>query len=112
MDLAVGNHDPRRQPRKRQYQSVLFYETGEKREAIEARLGEIRADVETRVEPLDAFHPAETYHQKYNLRSDRALLSAFEDVGYDDADIRESPAAARLNAAVAGKDVPEFARLQ
>jgi peptide-methionine (S)-S-oxide reductase len=109
VDVAVANHDPRRQPRKRQYQSVLFYEAGEEREAIEARLDEIRADVETRVEPLDTLHLAETYHQKYNLRSDPARLSAFEEAGYDDAQIRESPAAARLNAAVAGRDVPDIA---
>ena len=109
VDVAVASHDPRRQPRRRQYQSVLFYEAGEEREAIEARLDEIRADVETRVEPLDTLHLAETYHQKYNLRSDPARLSAFEEAGYDDAQIRESPAAARLNAAVAGRDVPDIA---
>jgi peptide-methionine (S)-S-oxide reductase len=112
VDVAVANHDPRRQPRKRQYQSVLFYETGEERAAIEARLEDIHASVETRVEPLDSFHLAESYHQKYNLRSDRATLNAFEGAGYDDADVRESPAAAGLNAAVAGKSVPEIARVE
>jgi peptide-methionine (S)-S-oxide reductase len=118
VDLAVANHDPRRQPRKRQYQSVLFFEsrTGDEgeseREAIEARLAEIPVTVETRVEPLDVFYLAEEYHQKYNLRSDRALLSAFEEAGYDDAAVRDSPAAARLNAAVAGKDVPDIARVE
>jgi len=112
VDVAVANHDPRRQPRKRQYQSVLFHETDAERAAIEARLDEIPVDVETRIERLEAFYPAESYHQKYNLRNDRALLSAFEDAGYDDADVRESPAAARLNAAVAGKDVREIASVQ
>jgi len=95
VDVAVSNHDPRRQPRKRQYQSVLFFDSasgsgpgseseygseseheGERagdddgqgateRGTIEARLAEIPVTVETRVEPLDAFHLAEDYHQKY-----------------------------------------------
>ena len=130
VDVAVANHDPRRQPRKRQYQSVLFFESGSGseseregevdgggestpgKETIEARLAEIPVTVETRVEPLDGFLLAEDYHQKYNLRSDRALLSAFEAADYDDAAIRDSPAAAKLNAAVAGKDVPDIARVE
>jgi peptide-methionine (S)-S-oxide reductase len=112
LDVAVANHDPRRQPRKRQYQSVLFFESDDERDAIETRLAEIPVAVETRVEPLDTFSLAEDYHQKYNLRSDAARLAAFEAAGYDDAAIRESPAAARLNAAVAGKDVPEIVRVE
>jgi peptide-methionine (S)-S-oxide reductase len=112
VDVAVANHDPRRQPRKSQYQSVLFFDLADEREAIETRLAEIPVTVETRVEPLDSFHLAEDYHQKYNLRSDAARLAAFEAAGYDDAAIRDSSAAARLNAAVAGKDVPEIARVE
>jgi peptide-methionine (S)-S-oxide reductase len=112
VDVAVANHDPRRQPRKPQYQSVLFFDLADEREAIETRLAEIPVTVETRVEPLDSFYLAEDYHQKYNLRSDAARLAAFEAAGYDDAAIRDSPAAARLNAAVAGKDVPEIARVE
>jgi peptide-methionine (S)-S-oxide reductase len=112
VDVAVANHDPRRQPRKPQYQSVLFFDLADEREAIETRLAEIPVTVETRVEPLDSFYLAEDYHQKYNLRSDAARLAAFEAAGYDDAAIRDSSAAARLNAAVAGKDVPEIARVE
>ncbi|MEF8852648.1 MAG: peptide-methionine (S)-S-oxide reductase [Haloarculaceae archaeon] len=112
VDVAVANHDPRRQPGTRQYQSALFFERDEERATIEARLDEIPVSVETRVELLEGFHLAEAYHQKYNLRSDRALVSAFEDAGYDDADLRESPAAARLNGAVAGKDVPDITRIE
>ena len=112
LDVAVANHDPRRQPRKRQYQSVLFFESADERDAIETRLAEIPVTVETRVEPLDTFTLAEDYHQKYNLRSDAARLAAFEEAGYDDPAIRDSPAAARLNAAVAGKDVPALGRVE
>jgi len=112
LDVAVANHDPRRQPRKRQYQSVLFFDSADERDTIETRLAEIPVTVETRVEPLDTFTLAEDYHQKYNLRSDAARLAAFEEAGYDDPAIRDSPAAARLNAAVAGKDVPRLDRVE
>jgi len=105
--LAIENHDPRTQPRKRQYHHVLFFETADQRAAIETHLDDRALDrVETRVERLEAFHVAEPYHQKFNLRSERAIQSAFEAAGYDDAAVRESPAAAKLNAHVTGKRVP------
>jgi len=112
VDAAVDAHDPRTQPRKRQYQNVLFHETPAERETIEGRLDErFDADaVATRVEPLEGFTVAESYHQKYRLRSKRAVLDAFETTGYDDAGIRESPAAAKLNARAAGHEVPAAAR--
>ncbi len=110
--VAVANHDPRRQPRERQYQSVLFFESEDERATVETRLDDIPVSVETRVEPLEGFHLAETYHQKYNLRSDTTLVGAFDEAGYDDADLRESAAAARLNAVVAGNDVPDVARVE
>lgn len=107
VDIAVENHDPRTQPRDRQYQSVLFVESAAQRETVEERLGELELDrVETRIEPLDAFYVAEPYHQKFNLRSKRAIQSAFDEAGYDDEAVRESPAAAKLNAHVTGKPVP------
>lgn len=106
LDVAVAGHDPRNQPHKRQYQNVLFYRDGDgdQRATIEDRLSSLTVrDVQTRVEPLDEFHLAEPYHQKYSLRSEQALWSAFEDAGYEEADVRESPAAAKLNADAAGK---------
>ena len=107
VDLAIENHDPRTQPRKRQYQHVLFYEGSEQHSVIAARLDALAIDdPATRVEPLDAFHLAEPYHQKYSLRNKRAIWSAFEDAGYEESAIRESPAAAKLNAEVTGKSVP------
>lgn len=113
VDVAVDQHSPRHQPSKRQYQNVLFHESDEERETIESALDDLTYDdVKTRVEPLDSFTLAETYHQKYNLRSKRAILAAFEEAGYDDADVRESPAAAKLNAHVAGHDVPQVAAIQ
>jgi len=112
VDLAIQNHDPRRQTGKRQYQNVLFYGSPGERETIETALGNLAMDASTRVEQLDAFTLAETYHQKYNLRNKRALLADFEDAGYDDAGIRDSPAAAKLNGRIAGHEVADIAAVQ
>jgi peptide-methionine (S)-S-oxide reductase len=109
--VAFENHDPLSRPRKRQYQNVAFYESDADRDAIESHLRESdwpRDAVETRIERLDEFHIGETYHQKFNLGSTASLRSRFEEAGYDDADVRESPAAAKVNAHVAGHDVPAF----
>ena len=112
LDDAIANHDPRRQPTKRQYHSILFYETAGERAAIERALSSLDVGtVETRVEPLSSFHLAEAYHQKFNLGNERYAADAFEDAGYDAADLRESPAAAKLNALLAGRDVPELGAL-
>jgi len=113
VDVAIDTHAVHRQTGKRQYQNILFYATVDEREIIEAALNGLAVpQVATRVEELASFTLAETYHQKYNLRNKRALLADFEDAGYDDAAIRESPAAAKYNAYVAGKQVPEIAAIQ
>jgi peptide-methionine (S)-S-oxide reductase len=104
------SHDPDSQVRKRQYQSAVFWATQEQRDALEAfleRSGRRADSIETRVEPIERFYLAENYHQKYSLRSDASLMEPFEEAGYDDERLRESPAAAKLNGAAAGYDVSE-----
>lgn len=112
LDVALANHDPRKQPTKRQYHSVLFYETDDERAAVEAALSALDVgSVATRVEPLGSFTLAEPYHQKFELGNKRYATEAFEDAGYDAADVRESPAAAKLNALLGGRDVPDLGAL-
>ncbi|MFC6954190.1 peptide-methionine (S)-S-oxide reductase [Halorubellus litoreus] len=112
VDEAIGLHDPTRQPAKRQYHHVLFFEREREREAIEDALDALEVpSVETRVEPLDSFALAEPYHQKFNLRGKRWATDAFDDADYDRTDVRESPAAAKLNAVLAGRDVSELGAL-
>ena len=109
--IAFRNHEPRSQPKKRQYQNVVFYESEAEREAIADYVAASdwpEDAVETRIESLDAFHLGEDYHQKFNLGNEPALERPFEEAGYDADDLRESPAAAKINAHAAGKDVPAF----
>jgi peptide-methionine (S)-S-oxide reductase len=108
LDLAFEEHSPLHQPEKRQYQNIIFTENDTQRETLRDYLesnGYTPDSIETRLEGLSAFHIAETYHQKFNLSGKRWITGPFEEAGYDDIDIRESPAAAKLNAHVAGHDV-------
>lgn len=110
LEAVFRSHDPHRQPRKTQYQNVVFAADGDQRETLEAFLEAegLEADaIETRIERLSRFHVAEDYHQKHSLRSERSVASAFDEAGYDDADLRESPAAAKLNGRAGGHDVSE-----
>lgn len=109
LDVVFEGHDPNRQTRKRQYQNAVFCGTEARRKAVEAYLeadGRSADAIETRIERLSRFHPAESYHQKYSLRSRPSLLEPFEEAGYGDEELRESPAAAKLNARAAGHDIP------
>jgi peptide-methionine (S)-S-oxide reductase len=102
-------HNPNRQPASTQYQNVVFAATASQREAIDAFLDSEGLDadaIETRVERLSQFYLAEAYHQKHSLRAHPRLVEGVEDAGYDDGAIRESPAAAKLNALAAGHDPP------
>lgn len=101
-------HDPYSQSRKTQYQHVVFTASTTQRDALEAYLAAAgyNADaVQTRLEELSRFSPAEDYHQKHSLRAQPSLLNAFEEAGYGDEALRESPAAATLNGYAAGHDV-------
>ena len=110
LETVFRSHDPHRQTRKTQYQNVVFAADGDQRETLEAFLEAkgLEADaIETRIERLSRFHVAEGYHQKHSLRSDRSVTSVFDEAGYDDADLRESPAAAKLNGRAGGRGVSE-----
>jgi len=110
LDLAFRGHDHTRQPSKRQYQHVVFASTAAQADTIRSYLdarGLTREGIATRIEQLSRFHLAEDYHQKHSLRGRQSLLNTFEQAGYGDADLRESPAAAKLNGYAAGRDLPE-----
>ena len=114
LNVVFESHHPHRQTGKVQYQNIVFTGTPEQRETLETFLADrdLATDaIETRIERLGEFHLAEDYHQKHSLRATRRMLSAFEEAGYDDADMRESPASAKLNAVAAGHDVTSIPEL-
>lgn len=105
---AFHEHNPRRQTAKRQYQNIVLTADDSQHETVLAYIADSdfsREQVETRIEPLDQFYPAEDYHQKYNLRAQGEHIELFEELGYDDEDVRESPAAAKLNGHAAGHEI-------
>ena len=113
--VVFDNHDPNRQTRKRQYQNIVFADSPAQRETLETNLeaNGLDADsIETRVERLTRFYPAESYHQKYNLKANQSLLEPFEEADYTDEELRESPAAAKLNGAAAGHDISDSRGLE
>lgn len=74
-----GNHNPTEVNRQgpdvgTQYRSVIFYHDDEQKRAAEAAIaaldtsGAFRTKIATLVEPAQAFHRAEEYHQKYLLK--------------------------------------------
>lgn len=109
LDLAFDNHNPNRKVRKTQYQNVIFVSDGKQREALKTCLAErgIAPDsIGTRVEELSTFYPAEDYHQKHSLRARDDLIEPFVEAGYEEEELRESPAAAKLNGLASGHEIP------
>ncbi|MBX0305129.1 peptide-methionine (S)-S-oxide reductase MsrA [Haloarcula salinisoli] len=104
LDVFWANHNPFGGAHKRQYRGVVLVHDDGQREtaedtkaALEDRTGQ---SVETAIESLDSFTPAEDYHQKYELRSTPVLGDELEDL-YGPA-LVDSTVAARLNGFVAG----------
>ena len=108
VETALLAHNPTWVAHRPQYASlILAHDEAQLHVAIEvaarfsARIGGKR--LATRIEPLKAFWLAEDYHQKYHLRQDRVLMADFRALlGDEDAALRESTAAARVNGYVAG----------
>lgn len=108
LNQAFDHHNPYHQPKKRQYHNIIFTTSESQEHQLEEYLtanGFDRRAIETRVESFTQFYLAEDYHQKFTLRGKRWITDVFDELGYNSADIRESPAAAKLNAHAAGHDV-------
>jgi peptide-methionine (S)-S-oxide reductase len=114
LERVFRSHDPNRQTSKTQYQNVVFAGDADQRAVVDDYLADRGLDADaigTRVERLDRFYLAEPYHQKYNLKGTPSVVDVFEDADYDDATLRESPAAAKLNGFASGHDVPDAREL-
>ncbi|GGJ14752.1 hypothetical protein GCM10008995_25790 [Halobellus salinus] len=109
LEVFWSTHDPRAASRTPQYRNVILVDTVAHRQAAERTRQEVASRiggaVETPVEDLDAFHLAEPYHQKYELRSTPVVGDELVD-RYGD-DLVDSTVAARLNGFAAGHGDPE-----
>lgn len=104
LGAAWSAHDPFSEPFKRQYRGVVLTHDERQRAAAE-RSRERLANrtgkaVRTPVEPLEDFHLAEDYHQKYELRSLEPVVDELRG-RYGDRFVH-STVAARLNGFLAG----------
>jgi peptide-methionine (S)-S-oxide reductase len=111
LDVFWSDHDPAGSQGSTQYAHVAFWRDEEQRAAIagsrravEDRLGPDKS-VTTQVVPLERFYLAEDYHQKYRLRNTVPLAREFGAMfGSDEAALRNSTAAARVNGFIDGRD--------
>jgi peptide-methionine (S)-S-oxide reductase len=80
LEVFFTIHDPTQLNRQgpdsgTQYRSAIFYASPEQKTAAEAVIAELThaklwdAPIVTEVKPLDAFYPAERYHQEYYRRN-------------------------------------------
>jgi peptide-methionine (S)-S-oxide reductase len=76
LDVFFATHDPTTLNRQgadvgTQYRSTIFYHSPQQKQAAEQRIRELNAEgiwdrpIVTEVVPLQAFYPAEQYHQEY-----------------------------------------------
>jgi len=106
LNIFWKHHEPERKPYSTQYKCVVFYhDDSQKKLALESRdriAANLDANVLTEILPIAKFYIAEDYHQKYELRGDKALMSEFRAMYPNEIDFINSTAAARVNAFVSG----------
>jgi peptide-methionine (S)-S-oxide reductase len=110
--LAVfwNAHDSSSRSFTRQYRAAILWNGEEQRRLAEASLADVAGrsvrGIETSVEPLRRFTPAEDYHQKYYLRSRRVISAALHRAYPDEREFAASTAAARINGYLGGHGGP------
>ena len=104
-------HDPTYRAWRRQYMSAIFYHDEEqKRLALDTMAREEKRrnkKIQTEIRPFGKFYLAEDYHQKYQLRQHRTLMTEFKTIYPDPLDFINSTAAARVNGYVSGYGIPQ-----
>ena len=97
-----AGHDPRWAGGSRQYRAAVFTVDAEQARQAKASADEIAkkigAPVQTAIESLTTFTPAEDYHQKYYLRRNRDLVADLAKLAGSEQSFMDSTLAARLNA--------------
>jgi len=106
MDLFWESHNPCGPVWSNQYRTILFYHDDEQQDVAEAAARavgrKLRDKVTTAVMPVGTFTVAEDYHQKYRLRRRADLVEDLLAIYPTQAELRESTAAAKINAHLDG----------
>lgn len=106
LEEVFKRHNPFRNIGHTQYMNAVWFHDRNQKALLEEFLSwEYDATIddpslETRIEPIDTFHRAEAYHQKYHLRKHDRYMQLFEN--YTERDFTDSTLAARLNGILAG----------
>ena len=111
LDIFWREHDPTYRAGSRQYQSAIYYHNETQKElAMETKALEERRrnkKIQTEILPFGKFYLAEDYHQKYQLRQRRQLMTEFKTFYSRNIDFVNSTAAARVNGYVGGHGAPD-----
>jgi peptide-methionine (S)-S-oxide reductase len=107
LDIFWENHSPGERSESSQYAAFIFYHNeAQRKSAIASRekvANRIKGPIYTEIVTASAFYPAEDYHQKYGLRSDKELMREFHSFYPVDNQLVASTAAARVNGYVSGE---------
>lgn len=111
------SHNPARESYSRQYASIIFYHNdAQKLLAMETKSQQetmSRTKISTEIMPVNGFHLAEDYHQKYYLRQVPEIMKDFNAFYPDDlANFVDSTAAARINGFLGGNGTYESLEAQ
>ena len=109
-----SSHNPLAPAWSTQYRSAIFAANEEQRRAAEKSREQVKTSrgsgVQTTIEPLKSFYPAEDYHQKYYLRQEHVLMTDFMKSYPVAKDFMNSPAAAKVNGFLSGSGSEEYLR--
>lgn len=102
LEVFWDSHNPVSPSWSRQYTSIIFYHNDDQKSmamaSMDLEAARKKTKTFTEILPYRAFFPAEDYHQKYRLRSERDLMAEFQRAIYpDQVEFMNSTAAARIN---------------
>ena len=111
LEIFWKEHDPTHRAWSRQYMAAIFYHNEmQQKLALETKAFEEKRrnkEIRTEILPFGIFYLAEDYHQKYQLRQHRELMTEFKAMYSQNDDFINSTAAARINGYVSGHGSPE-----
>ena len=114
LSVFWSSHNPSAPSWSTQYRSAIFVANEEQRRAAEESREKVKTSrgsgVQTSIEPLKRFYPAEDYHQKYYLRQEHVLMTDFMKSYPVAKDFMNSPAAAKVNGFLSGTGSEEYLR--